>query len=41
MITALDAVGWTKLSDEGMARPRFPFTEIADANFISDNEGGL
>ena len=40
-ITASDAACWTKLIDEGMARPRFPFTETTGANFISDNKGGL
>ena len=40
-ITASDAASRTKLSDEGMARPRFPFTGTAGANFISYNKGGF
>ena len=40
-ITASDAKCWKKLSAERMARPPFPFTGTAGANFIGDNEGGL
>ena len=36
-----DAIGWTKLSDEGQSRTRFVFTGNSAIHFEEDEEGGL
>ena len=35
-----DSVGWTKLSNEGMTRPPFPFTGNSDVHFDVDQATG-